>query len=116
MIVLSEISGAIAAADWLRKFLPFAREKPTTERNAVDRGSCKICPGYGHKEIRYVHVLVAITLGKQWKAKSTPNKNPSLRISFAKRLVKDKQAEATKALERQLREEKKAAEEVYFHE
>jgi len=55
-----------------------------------------------------------LTLGKQWKAKATPNKNPSLRTPFAKRIVKDKQAEATKALERQLKEERKAAEEVEF--
>jgi len=52
------------------------------------------------------------TLGKQWKGKATPNKNPSLRTPFAKRIVKDRQAEATKALERQLKEERKAAEEV----
>lgn len=52
--------------------------------------------------------------GKQWKAQSKPNKNPKLRTAFSKRIVKDKQAEATKALERQLKEERKAATEVEF--
>lgn len=50
--------------------------------------------------------------GKQWKAKSAPNKNPSLRTTFSKRITKAKQIEATKALERQLNEERKVAETV----
>jgi len=56
------------------------------------------------------HVL---TEGKQWKAKSAPNKNPSLRTAFSKRITKDKQKEATKALERQLNEERKTHETVH---
>jgi hypothetical protein len=50
--------------------------------------------------------------GKQWKAKSAPNKNPSLRTTFSKRISKDKQVEATKALERQLNEERQTAKTV----
>src|SRR5271170_341976 len=50
-----------------------------------------------------------LTEGKQWKSKSAPNKNPSLRTAFSKRITKDKQKDATKALERQLNEERKAA-------
>ena len=50
--------------------------------------------------------------GKQWKAKTVPNKNPALRTSFSKRIQKNRQLEATKALERQLNEERKQAETV----
>jgi hypothetical protein len=41
-----------------------------------------------------------------------PNKNSSLRRSFAKRISKTKQIEATKALEKQLKEERKQADTV----
>lgn len=53
-----------------------------------------------------------MTAGKQWKAKSAPNKNPSLRTTFSKRISKDKHLEATKALERQLNQERELAETV----
>ena len=58
------------------------------------------------------YLISSPTIGKQWKAKSAPNRNPSLRKSFAKRISKDRQTDATKALERQLDKERKAAEEV----
>ena len=50
--------------------------------------------------------------GKQWKAQAAPIRNLSLRTSFAKRISKTKQVEATKALERQLNEERKTTETV----
>jgi len=50
--------------------------------------------------------------GKQWKAPATPNKNPALRNTFSKRIAKDKKLEATKALEKQLEEERKQVETV----
>jgi hypothetical protein len=50
--------------------------------------------------------------GKQWKAPKAPNKNPLVRTTFARRITKAKQIEATKALERQLIEERKQTETV----
>jgi Cgr1 family len=57
---------------------------------------------------------LVLTAGKQWKAQAKPNKNPKLRTAFSKRIVKDKQAQATQVLERQLKDERKAATEVKF--
>ena len=53
-----------------------------------------------------------LNLGRQWKAPAKPNHNPALKSTFAKRIAKTKQVEATKALEKQLGEERKAAENV----
>jgi hypothetical protein len=50
--------------------------------------------------------------GKQWKAPKAPNKNPLVRTTFARRITKAKQVEATKALERQLIEDRKQTETV----
>ena len=55
---------------------------------------------------------IFLITGKQWKSKSTPNKNPSIRTTFSKRIAKTKQIEATKALEKQLNEERRLAESV----
>jgi hypothetical protein len=67
---------------------------------------------YGSQVYTTSHTLF-LTAGKQWKAISAPNKNPSLRTTFSKRISKAKQVEATKALERQLIEERKAAVAVF---
>jgi hypothetical protein len=50
--------------------------------------------------------------GRDWKGESKPNHNPALKNTFAKRIAKAKQVEVTKALEKQLNEERKVAENV----
>ena len=51
-------------------------------------------------------------IGRNWKTQSKPNHNAALSSTFSKRIAKAKQVEATKALEKQLIEERKAAENV----
>lgn len=67
---------------------------------------------HGIRKSGNTYLISSLTIGKQWKTKSAPNRNPSLRKSFAKRISKDRQTEATKALERQLDKERKATEDV----